>query len=46
MGFHPMNDVHHCLENGEAFSLDFLDFCSKQWGLFVYWLTVIAENEV
>ena len=19
MGFHPMNDVHQCLENGEAF---------------------------
>ena len=23
MGFHPMNDVHQCLENGEAFVLDF-----------------------
>ena len=23
MGFHPMNDLHQCLENGEAFVLDF-----------------------
>ena len=23
MGFHLMNDVHQCLENGEAFVLDF-----------------------
>ena len=23
MGFHPMNYSHQCLENGEAFVLDF-----------------------
>ena len=35
MGFHPMNDVHQCLENGEAFVLDFL-ICFKTVG--VVWL--------
>ena len=35
MGFHPMNDSHQCLENGEAF-VWISDFCSKQWELFDY----------
>ena len=28
MGFHPMNDVHQCVENDEAFILD-LWICFK-----------------
>ena len=34
------------VENGEAFNLDSWIFVSKQWGLFDYWITVIAENQV
>ena len=32
MGFHPMNHVHQCLENGEAFCLD-LWICFKTVGV-------------
>ena len=34
------------VENGEAFSLDFWIFVSKQWELIDYRITVITENEV
>ena len=32
MGFHPMNDVHQCLERGETFCLD-LWICFKTVGV-------------
>ena len=32
MGFHPMNDWHQCLKNGEAFCLD-LWICFKTVGV-------------
>ena len=34
------------VENGEAFSLDFWIFVSKQWGLFHYLLTGKAGSEL
>ena len=34
------------VENGETFNLDFWKFVLKTVELFVYWITVITENEV
>ena len=45
MGFRPMNDLHQCLKMVRLF-VWICGFVSKQWGLFVYWLTVMAESEV
>ena len=45
MGFHPMNDLHQCLKMVRLFAWIF-GFVPKQWGLFVYWLTVMDESEV
>ena len=45
MGFHPMNDLLQCLKLVRPF-VWICGFVSKQWGLFVYWLTVMAESEV
>ena len=45
MGFHPMNDLHQCFKTVRLF-VWISRFVSKQWGLFLYWLTVMAGNEV
>ena len=41
MGFHPTNDSHQCLKMVRLF-VWICGFGSKQWELFVYWLTVMA----
>ena len=35
MGFHPMKDVHQCLENGEAFLFGFVDLFQNSGGCLV-----------